>query len=122
MRNDEMFEQKKSLRERGAGAIEVAILVGCVAIALSFGTGAIGQSTEELLTDGAVELADNAKTVANSTGSCPNGWDLVANSSVDPEDGGQDVDANNDGWVCRRVIPGMGEGNTGNNTNVKDNN
>ena len=126
MRDDEMTKPieptKKSLRERGAGAIEYAVLIGAVAIALSLGTGAVGQSTEQLLTDGAVEFADNEKTVANTTGSCPNGWDLIANSSVDVKKKGQDVDANNDGWICRKLIAGLGEGNTGNNTNVKDNN
>ena len=49
MRDDEMTKPieptKKSLRERGAGAIEYAVLIGAVAIALSLGTGAVGQST-----------------------------------------------------------------------------
>ncbi len=30
------------------------------------------------------------------------------------------VDRNDNNWVCRKDIPGRGRGNTGNNSNIKD--
>lgn len=30
------------------------------------------------------------------------------------------VDRNDNNWVCRKNIPGRGRGNTGNNSNIKD--
>lgn len=30
------------------------------------------------------------------------------------------VDRNKNGWVCRKDIPGQGGGNTGSNSNIKD--
>lgn len=30
------------------------------------------------------------------------------------------VDRNGNQWVCRKQIPGRGRGNTGNNSNIKD--
>lgn len=30
------------------------------------------------------------------------------------------VDRNDNNWVCRKKIPGRGGGNTGNNSNIKD--
>lgn len=30
------------------------------------------------------------------------------------------VDRNKNGWVCRKDIPGQGGGNTGQNSNIKD--
>ena len=51
---------------------------------------------------------------------CPNGWRLIPNNST--KKNGQDVDANGDGLICEKDIPGNGKGNTNQNTNVKDNN
>lgn len=51
---------------------------------------------------------------------CPTGWNLIPNNST--KKNGQDVDANGDGLICEKDIPGNGKGNTNQNTNVKDNN
>jgi len=56
-------------------------------------------------------------------GLCPNGWDLIPTTEeISKKKKGQSVDANGDGMICRKDIPGGGEGNTGQNKNVKDNN
>jgi Flp pilus assembly pilin Flp len=56
-------------------------------------------------------------------GLCPNGWDLLpVTVEISTKKKGQSVDANGDGMICRKDIPGGGEGNTGQNKNVKDNN
>lgn len=57
---------------------------------------------------------------ADAVAECPKGWDLITN--VQAKKNGQDVDANNDGFICFKDIPGQGKGNTNQNANVKDNN
>jgi len=118
----EWLNRFSAAQERGAGVVEYALLIGGLVITMSLGTGVLGTGTSDLLTNSSYELQDNEKLVANEPGTCPTGWDLIANSSVDTKKKGQDVDANADGWICRKQIAGLGEGNTGNNTNVKDNN
>jgi len=51
---------------------------------------------------------------------CPTGWMLVPNNMA--KKNGQDVDANGDGVICLKDIPGKGKGNTNANQNIKDNN
>jgi hypothetical protein len=70
----------------------------------------------EELQDNKVELAENGE----ETPKCPTGWDLIANSQT--KKNGQNVDANSDGMICRKQLPGKGNGNTNLNANVKDNN
>lgn len=58
--------------------------------------------------------------ISSAVGSCPSGWNLISNTST--KKNGQNVDANGDGLICEKDIPGNGKGNTNKNTNVKDNN
>ena len=53
-------------------------------------------------------------------GKCPTGWSLVANHQTKKK--GQSVDANGDGMICLKNLPGGGNGNTDDTQNVKDNN
>jgi hypothetical protein len=46
--------------------------------------------------------------------------DLAANSGERARAEKVDHNGNNDGWVCRKEIPGRGRGNTGENSNIKD--
>jgi hypothetical protein len=51
-------------------------------------------------------------------GACPQGggWTLQ------PAAPGNPYDKNGDGFICTKVIPGAGNGNTGSGANNKDNN
>jgi len=104
--------------------VEYAALIGGVAIVLMISFQFVGQATVSLLGVVGEEFMDNQIVVADDgtsiSSQCPTGWDLVPNNETKKK--GQNVDANNDGMICRKQILGLGEGNTGNNANVKDNN
>ena len=56
---------------------------------------------------------------------CPSGWDpheITSETPAPAHKNGKPVNKNGDDWVCVKDIPGNGQGNTGADENVKDNN
>ncbi len=89
------------------------------AVDLATGAGPSGSESDDSDPDqtsngGALDVYDDGDRT------CPTGWRLIPNNST--KKNGQDVDANGDGLICEKDIPGNGKGNTNQNTNVKDNN
>ena len=96
--------------------LEYSLLVGGVAVAAMLGAQTVGGALSSMIEEAAYQVQDNEQV----GGTCPNGWDLVDNTVT--KKNGQDVDANGDGKICIKDIPGNGKGNTNANSNVKDNN
>ena len=86
-------------------------------------SGELAKAGSALAFDDATESTTTTLTpvvAPPEKGGCSNGWDLVGAGQT--KKNGKNVDANKDGQICRKDIPGKGGGNTGNNQNVKDNN
>ena len=61
----------------------------------------------------------------HAVGECPSGdWTMteITDKAALPKKNDQDVNANQDEFICDKGIPGGGNGNTDLNHNVKDNN
>ena len=117
-------------RERGAAMVEYFVLVGTMAVMSMTMVSKLGTLIEtELAYTAAVleaerqaELADEEEDEnSGGVGTCPNKWELIGAGSLSKKNG-QNVDANGDGFICQFNIPGQGNGNTNQNSNVKDNN
>ncbi len=104
--------------------VEYAVLIGGVVIAIMIALPMIGGALEAELANvnagfGTAAIDADEGAIEDPRG-CPNGWNLIPNNSTKKK--GQNVDANLDGLICQKDIPGKGKGNTNLNTNVKDNN
>jgi Flp pilus assembly pilin Flp len=96
--------------QAGAAMAEYVPLLAVIALLVLFAVAFIGPWVAERLIDPTVPLDASA---------CPTDWSLTQASLH--KKNGQPADQDGDGWACSKTIPGNGEGNTGNDDNVKDN-
>lgn len=109
-----MKDQAARRGERGVTTVEYAILVAGILVMSSVAAQYVGSASAGEFTN-AQAAFENPKKI----GDCPNGWDLIIAGQT--KKNGKEVDSNQDGFICRKDIPGKGKGNTGQNQNVKDN-
>ena len=123
-----MQDESNGTDERGASVVEYVLLVaGVLVMAMASvnylgaaAAGEFGAIGDVLAFDDAGDEDEATPEEASTPNECPNGWNLSAGGQT--KKNGQNVDANGDGFICVKDIPGNGKGNTNNNQNVKDNN
>lgn len=111
--------------ERGASLVEYVLLLAGVLVMTMASVNYLGGAVaDEFAAVNSVLAFEDVTTTSEAETSepnaCPNGWNLSAGGQT--KKNGQNVDANGDGFICVKDIPGNGKGNTNNNQNVKDNN
>ena len=103
--------------ERGVAMVEYLPLLSVIAFVVFFSFAFLGPWVANHLgvTALSIHYGDHV------AGECPEGnW--VFGEPSNTKKNGQNVDANQDGRICDKDIPGdPGEGNNGENHNVKDN-
>jgi Flp pilus assembly pilin Flp len=114
--------QSNTEGERGAALVEYMVLIGFFVLVLSFVLPAVSSAISSEFEEASTLLGGGGGGEGGDEGGgdCPTGWDLVAAGPT--KKNGSNADANGDGLVCQKQIPGQGNGNTGQNTNIKDNN
>ena len=109
--------------------VEYAFLINMITFVVLMSVQVLGGTVTSMLsvdalaaatTENEEEVAAEKEVAAEEAGECPPGWILVPNNMA--KKNGQNVDANGDGVICLKDIPGQGKGNTNANQNIKDNN
>ena len=103
--------------ERGVAMAEYLPLLALIGLVVFFSVSFLGPWAANHLGIAALSV-EYGEYVA---GECPSGdWGLVDDGQY--KKNGQNVNVNGDTKVCLKDIPGGGNGNTNNNSDVKDNN
>ena len=98
---------------------EYAPLLALIALAVLVSLSVFGPWISEQLGIGGLSI-DHGDYVA---GECPPDWGMthINSEAAQAKKNSQNVNLNGDNYVCIKNPTGGGEGNTGNNSNVKDN-